>query len=546
MVKQDQKAGIVDKEPTEGTGEIAKDSFFARNACKISVIIAILVPLLMLQILRESAFSAENSVDCYYHIAMADQGPGFYLQKTFPKLTMSVWTEKFSDKEMFYHFLLSLIRSYQNFLNLSLSPPFNFPALFFIGFLITAFVYTAHYFKIKNLVYYSLLLIFICPFFTNRILMLRPHTMSIALMLLCCPLVDSIKEKRLMLRLFVFSAFVAWCYSNPHFILLPVVAFSVVKFKKDHILAILLPLVCIAGIAFGYLFHPQFPNTFINWKIQCIDVVYQALQSSRVVAIGTEFSRPGWIWMVKNLLPFILLICCLLGLINLYAKRSLKLTANVFAFGIISTVAMFAVFLGIRAMEYAVPFSLLFAGSLLLEYKQTEVPLPEWMQNPKIVKYGKILIISLAIAFLVFQSETLKKKAVIEPLDDFAGWVQEEKIPKNTTIANLVWSDFPFLIYSCPQFNYLSGIDPMFSYAVAPEKVKKIEQFRIRKLKLTPKELSELVNARYAFVRKPYNLGKVMEKRGFIAIYHGKDGWLFDLDPKKNLEKTQKKVTLVH
>ena len=501
----------------------------------IVVVAAILIPLSMLSILREVAFSGENSVDCYYHVALADAGPKFYIQKTFPKLTMSAWTENFSDKELIYHFLLSLIRSYQYFLGLSLSSPFNFPALFFTGLLITAFVYTAHYFNIKNLVYFSLMLIFISPFFTNRILMLRPHVLSIALMLLCCPLVDSIKDSRSLGRLFVFSAFTAWCYSNPHFILLPVTAFSIAKFKKHHLLACLLPLICIAGIAFGYLFHPQFPNTFINWKIQCVDVIQQALLSSRVVGIGAEFSRPSWVWLFKNSLPFILFICSLFAIINLYAKKSLNISSHIVPVGIITTVAILATLLGIRAMEYAVPFVLILTGLLIVEYKREGVALPAFMQNQQIIKYSKMLIVTLSIASLVFQTEIFTKIAVIKPLDEFAKWAKNKDLPANTHIANLIWSDFPLLLYSCPQFKYLSGMDPMFSYAVAPGKVKKIEQLRTRKIKLSPQELSEVVNAKYAFVRARYNLGRILEKRGYKAIYQGEDGWLFDLMPVSGL-----------
>lgn len=515
-------------------------SFIKRHRKKFVVIIAVVVPLLILQIVREAAFKAENSVDCYYHIALADLGPAVYLDKEFPKLTMSAWTENFSDKELIYHLFLTVLRSYQKVLGLSLEPPFHFPALFFIGLMLAAFVYTANYFKVKNIVYWTLLLIFISPFFTNRILMLRPHLLSITLMLLSCPLVASIDNKKGFLGLFFFSAFTSWSYSNPHFILLPVFAFSLIKWKKNWSLTLLLPTVCIGGLAFGYLFHPQFPNTFINWKIQCVDVVAQAMSNSRVIAIGTEFSRPGLIWLVKNFLPFLIIGVAFVLSINLRAKKKLEMSSPVFASGIVAIVAIFAVFLGVRAMEYAVPFGVLFAGIVLSEYQEKGCKLPVFMENPKIVKYSKLLVITMAIAFMVFQSEVIAKRAKITPLDDFSSWTDEAGIPENSVIANLIWSDFPFLVYSCPQYNYLSGIDPMFSYAVAPQKVREIEQFRLRKLKLSPPELAKLVGAKYAFVRRPYNLGKVMEQRGFVAIYHGPDGWLFDLEESQAKQKIKK------
>lgn len=526
---------------TKGNGEEKHESFFKRHSCKFAVVIAIVVPLLMLQVLREAAFEAENSVDCYYHISMADQGPGVYLGREFPGLTMSSWTKHFSDKEMVYHLVLTVLRSYQRVLDLPLDPPFHLPALFFIGLMLSAFVYTAHYFKLKNLLFWSLLLIFISPFFTNRILMLRPHLLSITLMLLSCPLVASINEKKGLIGLFFFAAFSSWCYSNPHFILLPVVAFSLTKWQKDWALTFLLPIICVLGLGFGYLFHPQFPNTFINWKIQCVDVVQQAMQFDRVTAIGAEFSRPGVSWLIKNVLPFLLIGCSFVLMVNLHTKKKLDISRPVIAVSAVALVAIFAVFFGIRAMEYAVPFGVIFAGMVLVEYKEKEIKMPKFMENQKIVKYTKILIISLAVACMVFQSETLAKRANIEPVDDFASWAKEKQLPPNTVIANLIWSDFPFLVYSCPQYRYLSGMDPMFSYAVAPEKVKKIEQFRLRKLKLQPRELAKLVGAKYAFVRAPYNLGKVMEKRGFVAVYRGRDGWLFDLEKTKG-SKILKKI----
>ena len=489
-----------------------------------------IIPLFMLSFVREVAFVAENSVDCYYHIAMADFGPSLFMQKNFSYLTMSAWSEAFSDKEILFHLILSGLREYQQLLKISLESPFNFPSIFFIALMLTAFVYCANYFKIKNLLYFSLLLIFISPFFTNRILMLRPHVLSITFMLLVPPLIDSIKSIRSSGKLFVFAALVAWGYSNPHFILLPVIAFSMVKWKKNPKLSLLLPLIALLGIVFGYTLHPQCPNTFLNWKIQCIDVVCQALQTSRVVAIGSEFSRPSFWWLFSNLFPYIFVLISFFLLIYLYTKKSLSFFSNLTAIAFVAITFTFLTFLGIRAMEYAVPFILLLLGFILKEYKSKNIKLPYIGNSLIIAKYAKVLIILLSISFLVFQTEVIRKRAVIEPLDDFAEWSKKSNIPKDTVIANLIWSDFPFLIYSTPQYRYLTGMDPMFSYALYPEKMKKLENLRLGKIRLTPKELSEVVSAKYAFVRKPYGLGAKLVKRGYPVLYDGRDGWLFQLN----------------
>ena len=124
-------------------------SFLKKN---ISAVIALAIPLLMLTALRQSAFEAENSLDAFYHIKIADMGPSVYLTKIFPWTTLSVWSEHFSDKELLYHLFLTVIRAYQKFISLPLDAPFNFPAIFFTGMMLAAFVYTANYFKIRNII----------------------------------------------------------------------------------------------------------------------------------------------------------------------------------------------------------------------------------------------------------------------------------------------------------------------------------------------------------------------------------------------------------
>ncbi|MBN1863806.1 MAG: hypothetical protein JW808_02775, partial [Victivallales bacterium] len=494
-----------------------------RHSRKTAAIVAFAVSLLLMLIVRELAFEAENSVDCYYHIAMADMGPSVYMGKEFPFLAMSSWTDSFSDKELVYHLLLTVLRSYQRLLGLPMGPPFNFTALFFTALLTASFVYTANFFKIRHLLPLTLLLVFVSPFFTNRILMLRPHVLSVSLMLLSCPLLSSLNRTRNMVGLFCFSAFTAWCYSNPHFILLPVVAFAAVNFTKAPWRALAMPLVCLAGIAFGYLFHPQFPNTFINWRIQCIEVVRQAINPSLGIALGTEFTSPGMGWIVRNSLPMAINVAAWLMLLNLKTRKDFDPCSNAVAVGIVAVVANLAVFFGIRAMEYAAPFSVLFAGMVLAEHARLKAPLPEFISGEKIKRYAWILMLVLSLAFLVFQTEMLRRRAVIEPLDDFARWAEGGEIPRNSLVANLIWSDFPMLLYSCPQFRYLSGMDPMFSYHVAPEKMRTIENLRLGKLSLSPNELADKLDADYAFVRKPYDLGKTLEKQGYNAIYSGRD-----------------------
>ncbi len=500
-------------------------------------IVALLLPLFLIALIRIIGFQSENSVDCYYHIYMADAGPSVYMDKEFSKLTMSTWTKGFSDKELGFHLLLSGIRELKAFVGLSSTVPFNTEALFFAYFAAFAFIYLLWYFKVDNIFYYTLLLIIVSPFFTNRLLMLRPHNLSIALMILAIPILHSIHTRRQLWRAFILGFCVSWCYSNPHFILLPGCAMAlafVLKNRKIK-LAILALFSLFCGILLGYIIHPQFPNTFINWKIQCIDVIMQALFHSSNISLGKELHPPSMRWLGCNSLPIILFFVSLLFVYKIIGKKKslreifTELPTHIIAIGLILLVSLVALFAGIRAMEYVAPFSILFVACTFQKFRKRKLPLPYLFTGKNIGKYAKLLVIVIGIAFTVFQIDKYRRQKGFKPLDDFSEWSATSAIPKNAIIANLIWSDFAFLIYSTPQYRYICGQEPMFSYAMYPREMEDLELLRTENIQLTPQEVAKIANAKYAFIRKPYKrYAKYLIKLGFTPIYSGKDGWLFN------------------
>lgn len=499
---------------------------------------AVFVPLLLLTIVRIVGFNAENSVDAYYHVALADFGPSYYMSKKCPHLTLSVWSERFSDKELGYHLLLTFVRRLKRTANLAGSPPFNSEALFFDFLAILAFVIACRTMGVRDTIFYAVALVIISPFFTNRLLMLRPHNLSIAIMITACAIfhVTSLKRTGPLLA-FILGFVAAWAYSNPHFLLLPALAFGVLGYLRvGSRSAILLPLAVVVGIAVGYTLHPQFPNTFINWKIQCVDVVWQAIAGTKTVALGTEFNRPGPVWFLKNILPFIAFACDA-WLFAKLAKRRVgetrlsafrRVDTTVSAMFAVASIAILATPLGIRAMEYTCPFVLLSIGANIAAFRSSEQSLPSPFDGKGFAFKIKSLLAVMALAFIVFQTENYSRKKGMPPISDFAGYMKSSGIPQNTVIANLSWSDYPFLLYSCPEYRYISGLDPMFSYSLAPRKMKKMELFRRGKLKLSTKELNGLLGSKYLFLRRMYK--KYAEKignTGCETLYDGPDGWLF-------------------
>jgi hypothetical protein len=97
-------------------------------------------------------------------------------------------------------------------------------------------------------------------------------------------------------------------------------------------------------------------------------------------------------------------------------------------------------------------------------------------------------------------------------------------------IANPIWSDFPLLFYSAPQFKYLLGIEPMFGYAVRPKAIAKLERFRTGEKMLDAWALRKLTGAPFAFVSSQgWQLARTMFEQNYPLLYQGEDGYLFDI-----------------
>lgn len=500
----------------------------ASRANQLVWIAAILIPFLWLCWVRVESTQAHCEIenDGYYHAMMADLFPEVCTARTFPHLTMSVWKDRFYDKELLYHAALSGVRRYSQALGLSLAPPFHAPALAFSLLVVGAFVLAASSWKVPALPFFSILLVAISPAFTYHLLMLRPHNMAIALLLLYCWQIVRIKDVR---RLWVAAAFgfvFAYSYSNPHFVLAPAVVYGAILFRKHRALACLIPLATLGGLAAGFVLHPQFPNTFLLWKIQSIDVILQAFQPKAGVYVGEELSGADRGWMIEN---SGLLLMLPLNAAALYFLRGRARSETLLCF-VLQAGATIGVFFIKRAAEYACPFAALAAGLLLRDLRDAGVFARLGPDVRRMSAAAAAVAAAVLLTVLGSRQIQMLKQIRYPEFREFARWA-ERSLPDGTRIVNLIWGDFPMLFYSAPQFRYTMGLDPMFGYRWNPEKVEKLEKFRTGQLLLTPRELMELTESRFAFVpSRAAPLAKLLVENGFAVVYRGSDGWLFDLE----------------
>ncbi len=482
----------------------------------------------------------ENSHDTFYHVTMADIGPAYYTAKKLPVLTLSYWNENFSDKELSFHLLLSGIRKTMEVTGQPTGAPFHLEYLIFAILLIASFVLTCKYFRIENIYLYTLLLVGISPFFTTRLLVLRPHLLAISLVLLSCVLFDKVDRWKNVWIPLLLGFVMAWSYSNPHFILLSAVTFAFVKFGKNWKLALLIPVMAVIGIILGFTLHPQFPNTFINWKIQCVDVMLISLNRSSPVRLGYELCPGNFNFFVEHFMLFVLLIINS-AMLCFYLKNKKFVNADkaVIAMYFMGLISYLGIFLAVRAVEYASPFALLTIGMLVREYNKEEV-LSLSEKTKKIIFVSSIALVMIITGWAGNNYYIRAKNHDVKPPMHFAQWLVDRKIPPGTVIGNINWSDFPTLFYAAPGYRYLAGIDPMFAYFKAPDKVSQIELFRTGRKYLSPEELYNAAGTRFIFVSYLNDrLAVDMFKRGFVAVYQGRDGNLFDLKLSlDNMKKT--------
>lgn len=121
------------------------------NISPIIIFLTLLIPLFFYSTVRIASLEGcENCFDVYYHVGIADLGPSYFCADKLPAMSMSLWAEKFSDKELGFHFILSALRTLRNFIFLESNPPFHFSILFFAIALCSFFTFLIFKFKIRH------------------------------------------------------------------------------------------------------------------------------------------------------------------------------------------------------------------------------------------------------------------------------------------------------------------------------------------------------------------------------------------------------------
>ena len=512
--------------------------FLSGKACpRLFLALAFVIPMLWMAMVRfQGMDDGETANDAYYHVAMAEQGPAVFCAKKFPSLELSVWRDTFADKELLYHFLLSGLVKVQQLAGAEVKAPFHFPALVFTALLLAALLFAMERMDVPPPLYLpmTLLAMMSASNVLFRMLMLRPHILSLILMLLLCAILAGGSLRRRLVWTGVISLAYAWSYSNPQFIVIPVLFFAAAWIRTDGWKSLWLPAVSVTGVLLGLLIHPQFPNSFIIWKVQSFDALFGPLLAGGARQYGTllpplEMMAPGVIWN-RNALPlyaFVYLNFLIFArlIVRLGWKR---IPPHFYAVGGLSLLFTGGTFLVLRTVEYAGPFAGLFGALVWGLALKEDVFLPG-RSDPK--RFCLILTLAVMLPALLASAVNISFSKNVTPRPVGIGPWMERNLPEKTLVVNLSWGDFPSLYYASRKMVYLWGMDPEFSVAADPVRTRRIERTFLNSSELTPRRFHAVTGARYAvLLAKREKFVEYLKSLGWHSLYEAEDGAVLSIN----------------
>ncbi len=215
------------------------------------LICAVLLPVFLLGTVRAlfAPSGCETAEDAFWHVAAGRRPFGDMIARKFP-LTLSVWRDHYADKELLFHVLLKGYDGIKTLSGSPVEPPFTGASCAFMLLFFLMFAVAAHSLGIAppKILMASLLCALLIPNFTYRLLMLRPHVFSMALMMGAVALLARGPHRRCVWTgAFGLGFLYAWSYSSPHLVCATAFLFGLGWFLRERWRAFLPFLSSVAG-----------------------------------------------------------------------------------------------------------------------------------------------------------------------------------------------------------------------------------------------------------------------------------------------------------
>lgn len=408
--------------------------------------------------------------DAFYHAKMAELMAGQGIVIDFPWLQLTFLKEAYTDQHFLFHMLTVPFTSYYTPLT-----ALKIVSVLLSSTAICVIAAMLRYFKVRGVVWWSLLLLTISPFIL-RLSLAKASPLAIVVVLLGVLMI----VKKNYWGLYIISVLYVWSHggfilifflAGLYFLLLNLYNWN--QTRNLSLRGIGGPIASGAGILTGLIINPYFPQNINFYWQQVIEV--GLMNYSKYFGVGAEW----YPYNVFNLIGgvnfiFILLVMAVLITIFQYHRQKFR---NWYFLMIITLFLLFTL-KSRRYIEYFVPFAFIWSILVIDSYIWTEnfknnfkKFLNYWDKHKILVG---VLVVYLAFAFIFGAGLNLyRTKNTLDGGISFNKFVEtgdylEENNITGETIFHVNWDEFPVLFYQNSDNYYLTGMDPTFSYKYDP------------------------------------------------------------------------------
>jgi hypothetical protein len=317
-----------------------------------------------------------------------------------------------------------------------------------------------------------------------RLTMLRPHALSLGLVLLLYALLaappkpNDAPPSREWLPLLALSALLAWLHLAlvwiPILVLVVVAALTLLLERRLVPLPRMLGL--LGGLLVGWFVRPApLGAARLAW-IQVVE--FQRAKGLGAIQVGHELQPLDAATFVAQLLPLALVAA--IGVVIAFAsspapaQRARLWSAFLLAAGFLTLAFASAR----RATEFFVGFALLFVAQVATALVQPAQPTPRRKHAPaaasSTTRTAVTVLLVVGIAFGALRSWPVMReyKRLVtyhfapERMRDTGAWLAEHATGQ--VVLNVRWDRFGQLFFWNPKSYYINGMDPIFEYAFDP------------------------------------------------------------------------------
>lgn len=434
-----------------------------------------------------------TEMDSLYHVAMAQTIREHGITRKFEWTQHSIWRDRFSDKEFFFHVALvpfcggdpeAAIRGGKVFIAL----------LGLAVFIVMTLVLRAHGIPAPWL--WGLVLLVASGHWLLRMTMIRPHVLSIGLAVATIHFLLAGNWKAIAAIGFVYS----WSYAAPHLLLGIACVVTVVRLILQREWE-WKPLAAGAvGLLAGMVIHPYFPNNFAIWWIQNVQVILRAwgLWGPEEIALGSELGSVSTRVLTHGSTFSLGLFVCL----NLAgAAVRPRFSWQTLALLTLAWIFLLMQFLSMRFVEYFVPAVVMCAAFAAKDLKACEWP--ALLRRRSVRWAGGVILLLVMLVANAWCNRAVFAFAGAFPRWELGAteWIRKN-VPKNDVVLHLVFDEFPHLFLRDRERRYLVALDPMFGFASHPEETLFLYRLFRKGDPRDPEEVARRLGGRYLVVQK--------------------------------------------